>query len=120
MRDIVAAIGAFWAALLGFVIVLVVITGLSWAGYLAYLHFVEGPAITQHAQNVRHSLNFVQAANQRAENAIAEFETDAASGDAVHANADRLQACSAANTITTAEMQPDVLAFVTAHCGASQ
>lgn len=112
MRSVVTAIGLFWA----WIIAVLIIIAVCWLSYLAYLRFVEAPAITQHAQNVRHSLNFVQAANQRAENAIAEFTGDTASGDTAHANADRIMACSAASTIDTSEQQPDVQAFVLAHC----
>lgn len=116
MREVFAGFGV----VVGTVAAISVVIILSWGGYLVYLHFVEGPAITQHAQNIRHSLNFVQAANQRAEDAIAEFQADAADNDTAHANADRIQACSAASTITTAEQQPNVQAFVLAHCGAGQ
>jgi hypothetical protein len=93
------------------------VLALGWGIQLTYLRFVEGPAITQHAQNVRHSLNFTQTANQRAQTAMAEYTTDSANGDTTHANADRLQACSAAHTINPDEQASDVRAFVVQNCG---
>jgi len=106
--------------ILGVFLLLLALVGLSWGGYLIYLHYVEAPATTQHAQNIRHSLNFVQAANQRAEGSIAEYTADTANGDQAHASADRLAACSALSSITQSEMQPDVLSFAMTHCGVGQ
>lgn len=100
------------------ILVLAILTVLSWGGYLAYLHFVEGPAITQHGQNIRHSINFIQSANMRAESMIPDYDTAVTSGDMTHANALRNSICSAAGSITPTEQSEAVRSFAIDHCGA--
>jgi hypothetical protein len=98
--------------------VVALIVALSWGGYLAYLRFVEGPAITQHGQNVRHSIDFIQGANGRAESMIPDYDTAVTSGDTTHANSLRNNICSAAGSISPTEQSADVRSFAIDHCGA--
>jgi hypothetical protein len=98
-------------------LVVAVVVGLSWGGYLLYLSVVERTAITQHAGNIRHSLNFTQAANQRAESMIPDYATAVAGGDTTRANGLRNAICSAANSINPDEQYADVRAFAVDNCG---
>src|SRR5437016_3823264 len=89
------------------VLLVLAVIALSWGGYLTYLRLVEGPAITQHAQNVRHSLDFTQSANQRAESYITDYTVATNTGDTAHAAASKNQACSAAHSINPDEQVAD-------------
>jgi hypothetical protein len=57
----------------GILIFVIVFVALSWGGYLAYLRFVEGPAINQHTLNVRHSIGYIDAQNAHSRNDIGEY-----------------------------------------------
>jgi hypothetical protein len=88
------------------IVVMALLTALSWGSYLAYLHFVEGPAITQHGQNMR------------AESMIPDYDAAIVSGDTTHMNSLRNAICSAALSINPDERDTDVRGFTSLHCGA--
>jgi hypothetical protein len=98
----------------------VVMVGLCWGGYLLWLRVVEGPAITQHAHNIRHSLNFTQAANMRAESMIPDYDAAVEAQDTTHASSLRSAICSAAGSIDPSEQSADVRTFAETHCVGGQ
>lgn len=119
MRDVVESITATIGVAGCLVLAVVATVGLSWGGYLAYLKFVEGPAITQHTLNIRHSLGYVDAQNSHARDLITEYAGVSAS-DSSHRCALLLDIRANAAQLSPAEVSADVAQFLSVHqtdCG---
>ena len=114
----------------GLVITILVVL-LGWALWLFYLHFIEGPAITTHTQNVRHSQGYVDAQNAHCEQdmgdyqaAAADYARDSKATDSQAANADQAHmnalVADCRNTVgqlSTSEVAPPVASFLSTHGG---
>ena len=99
------------------------------------LHYFEPQQINVHAQNVRHSVDYVMAQNQQAEQVItdwnsaySQYQHDKANnepqsvldGDLAHLNSDRNQIQVLANNLDPSEVAPIVQQFLYANPGPIQ
>lgn len=93
----------------------VLITGLVYAGDIVYTKYYEGWQMSQHTQNVHHSVGFVDGANERARDMIIQYQTAVKGNDPAHANSLHNDICGVTGNLKPDEVATDVAQFLAVH-----
>jgi hypothetical protein len=104
MREVAGGLGVVG----GIVAAVIGVTLLGITSLFIWLHF-EGQAITQHTQNIRHSIGYVDAQNAICRSDMKDW---ASAPDKAHKNYFVGDCRAAVGQLSTGEVAPDVQAFL--------